>query len=202
MIARADLVIMAKAPRLGHGKSRLAKELGASQALRINRALHRITLRAAASGWWRVTLAVTPRTALCLALPGVWPEPRALARIDQGQGDLGVRIAHALYGLRGPVCVVGTDLPAMAPALLQGAFKALRRASAVIGPARDGGFWLVGARKADDLIAALPGVGWSTPQAGADMAARLPGPVAFLPVLTDVDDAQSWRAAQRRSCGT
>jgi hypothetical protein len=104
--------------------------------------------------------------------------------------------------MKGPVCVIGTDAPGLNPALLRQAFKALRRAPSVIGPAADGGFWLVGARRAKDLTAALAPVRWSTPHAGADMAAALPQPVAQLPTLIDVDDAASWRAAQRRSVGT
>jgi glycosyltransferase A (GT-A) superfamily protein (DUF2064 family) len=195
---------MAKAPLFGHGKQRLARSLGKAQALRINRRLHAISLRAALSGRWRVVLAVSPRSALRLALPGVWPAPGKVPRRLQGRGDLGQRIAAQLRGVTGPVCVVGTDAPEVSAALLRAAFRALQRAPAVLGPAVDGGFWLVGVRRAPDLIAALPGVRWSTPEAGADMAARLPQPLRLLPTLRDIDEAADWYASQRRgsSIGT
>lgn len=90
--------------------------------------------------------------------------------------------------------VVGTDCPAMIAADLAKAFKALRRCRSVLGLAMDGGFWLVGAKHPKALVQALPGVRWSTPDAGADMLQRLKGPVARLRVLADIDDAAAWRA--------
>jgi glycosyltransferase A (GT-A) superfamily protein (DUF2064 family) len=196
MTGEAKLVIMAKAPRLGQGKTRLARDIGLAQALRINRGLHRKTFKAAADGPWRIILAVTPRPSLRLELPGVWPSPKTAPRIEQGKGDLSVRIARAVCGLQGPVCVIGTDAPGLTNRLLRQAFAALRRSQAVLGPATDGGFWLVGARRAKDLVNSLEGVRWSTAFAAADIAARLPKPLAYLPALTDVDDLGSLRQAE------
>jgi uncharacterized protein len=199
---RPTLIIMAKAPFLGHGKSRLAKDLGAVQALRVNRWLHRRTLSNALVGPWQVVLAVAPRKALCIRLPGVWPPPSDISRVAQAEGDLSARIAGAVGPFAGPVCVIGTDAPGLSRRLLLAAFKALRRGPAVLGPAADGGFWLVGAERSAELIKSLSGVRWSTPYAGADIAARLPGPVQYLPHLIDVDDGPSWRAVQRPSIAT
>jgi glycosyltransferase A (GT-A) superfamily protein (DUF2064 family) len=189
---RPTVVMMAKAPAVGRGKQRLARDLGRVQAWRVNRDLQRRACRAAQAGPWVFVLCVSPDRALKAVLPGVWP-PTPLRR-PQGRGDLGMRIAAGMHGLRGPVVVVGADCPAMGVADLAAAFKALRRCPSVLGPAADGGFWLVGAQDPKALVKALPGVRWSTPNAGADMIQRLPGPVARLRVLADIDDAASWRA--------
>lgn len=197
MTRKPLLIIMAKAPRLGQGKQRLAAQIGAAQALRINRSLHALTLRAAHDPRWRTLLAVAPASAVTRAAPGVWPPPSTLPRIAQGQGDLGARIARCVRrARRGPVCVIGVDAPDLRRADIAAAFKALRRDSAVLGLARDGGFWLVGAQSPPRLAAAMAGVRWSTAHAGADMAARLPRPLARLRVQSDIDTAEDWRAAQ------
>jgi hypothetical protein len=186
------VVLMAKAPAIGRGKQRLAKELGRVEAWRINLRLHRLACRAGQAGPWAFQLCVSPDRAVTARLPGLWPARPS--RTPQGKGDLGARIAKGLAGLSGPVLVIGADCPTMSSRDLAAAFKALRRAKAVLGPAEDGGFWIVGARKPRELAKALPGVRWSTPNAGADMLARLPSPVARLRTLADIDDAAAWRS--------
>lgn len=213
MTSRPTLLVMAKAPLWGRGKQRLAEGVGKTQALRINRTLHRLTLSAAIDPRWRTVLAVTPRSASTLNLPGIWPPRAHIERVDQGEGTLGERIATAVSRacaptLVGPICVIGSDAPALRKTDLAMGFRALRRASAVLGAAEDGGFWLVGARDPAGLIAALPGVAWSTNSAGKDIAARLPTPLATLRTLNDIDEVADWRAfvaqrsAWRGSIGT
>ena len=194
---RRQVVLMAKAPAIGRGKQRLAKELGRVEAWRINRFLHRQACRSALGGPWALILCVSPDSATAARLPGVWPSKGK--RTPQGTGDLGARIAAGVRKLKGPLVVIGADCPDMRPQDLARAFKALRRFPAVLGPAADGGFWLVGVRKPTMLIRALPGVRWSTAHAAADIAQALPGPVARLRLLSDIDDAAAWRAYRSRA---
>lgn len=194
---RPTVVLMAKAPAIGRGKQRLAKDLGRVEAWRINRLLHRLACRAGQAGPWAFELCVSPDRAVTAALPGLWPDPGR--RTSQGRGDLGARIAKGVGRLRGPVVVIGADCPEMSGRDLADAFRALRRAPAVLGPAEDGGFWLVGARTSRILVKALPGVRWSTPHAAADIIERLPGPVARLRTLADIDAAADWRRYRSRA---
>lgn len=192
----STLIVMARTPRLGHGKSRLARDAGRVEALRINRALHAHTLRAAVDPCWRTLLAVTPDRDAALQLPHVWST--GVARVPQGRGDLGARMARAMGRARGPVAIVGTDCPEMTRADVAAAFAALRRAPVAIGPANDGGFWVLAARRARDVVPALAGVRWSSAHALADVMARLSGRVTQLRTLSDIDTLADWRAYRRR----
>jgi hypothetical protein len=190
-MSRPTLIVMARFPKLAHGKSRLAAEIGKVEALRINRLLHARAMRTARDPRWRTLLAVTPDRDVGCALPGVWPAD--VRRIAQGRGDLGARMTRAMAGNTGPVALIGTDCPAMTRADIAAAFAALRREPAAIGPARDGGFWIVAARRARDIAAAFAGVRWSTAHAMADVLAQLRVPVLVLRTLGDVDTLDDWR---------
>lgn len=187
---------MAKAPRLGHGKSRLATAIGRVQAHRINRFLHRTTLRAAIDPRWETVLAVSPDAALTAALPGLWPAPGNVRRIPQGRGDLGARLSRRFSRERRPVAVIGADVPELTPAHIWAGFTALRRRAFAIGPAVDGGFWLFAARHPRRAAHAFEGVRWSSPHARADLLARLSAPAAVIATLPDIDTLADWRAFQ------
>ncbi|MGH6951698.1 MAG: TIGR04282 family arsenosugar biosynthesis glycosyltransferase, partial [Vitreimonas sp.] len=152
------LIVMAKAPLLGAGKTRLARDIGAVEAWRINRALQARTLRVACDGRWRTLLCVSPDAAIAWRLPRVWP--REVARMAQGGGDLGQRMARALAPCRN-VAMIGTDCPELTRARIASAYKALRRAPFALGPAHDGGFWLIAARNGAAAARAMAGVRWS-----------------------------------------
>jgi glycosyltransferase A (GT-A) superfamily protein (DUF2064 family) len=188
------LVVMARTPRIGHGKSRIARDAGAVEAWRINRALHRRTFAAAIDRRWRTVLAVTPDRDRALCLPGVWP---GASRVAQGGGDLGARLARALMGVRGPVAVIGTDCPALRRSDIARAFAAALRRGVAVGPAVDGGFWILAARRARDVLGALAPVRWSSAHTLADLERNLGRPAARLRTLRDVDTLADWRAVQR-----
>jgi rSAM/selenodomain-associated transferase 1 len=189
--ARAALLVMAKAPLLGHGKSRLAADLGSVEAWRINRMLHAKTLRAVRDPRWSVTLCVTPRSALRLLLPGIWPHD--IPRKAQGGGDLGQRLARVLSPCWN-VAVIGTDCPAIDRAHIASAFAALRRAPFALGPAEDGGFWILAARSGRAAVRAMAGVRWSTRNAAADILSNLGAAnVVRLATLRDIDTAADLR---------
>lgn len=177
---RDTLIIFARAPRLGCGKRRLAAEVGDVAALRFHRGqLARLGRLFARERRWRTLLAVTPDGARF---------PTALPRSCQGRGDLGQRMLRAMMPHR-RVVLVGCDIPGLGAADIAAAFRALRRADAVFGPAEDGGFWLVGFGPRRPP-APFAGVRWSTPQTLAETLARCaPRRVALLRPLSDVDSA-------------
>ena len=71
-------------------------------------------------------------------------------------------------------------------------FKALKRNDAVIGPATDGGFWLLGLN-APARPGLFEGIRWSHQHTCKDMCAAIDGAIAYLPSLTDVDDLAGHR---------
>jgi rSAM/selenodomain-associated transferase 1 len=185
--ASATLIVMARAPRVGEGKTRLAAEIGAVQAWRINCALQARTLRVARDPRWETLLCVTPDDALEMHLPRVWP--RTVARIAQGEGDLGERMGRALKPHQ-RVAVIGTDCADLTRAHIASAFAALKRAPFALGPAHDGGFWLLAARGGAEVARGMATVRWSTKHAAKDVLRSLGAAnVALLATLRDIDTA-------------
>lgn len=197
------LVIFAKAPRLGAVKRRLAADIGVVAATAFyRRTLNAMVRRLGADPRWATWLVVTPDAAVP-EMARRWP---ALRVIGQGGGDLGARMARPLapapIGLPpGPVAIIGSDIPAITRAHIARAFALLGRNDFVFGPARDGGYWLIGTRRRPRLPPGLlAGVRWSTAHALADSLATLPAGawVAFLEELEDVDDGATYRRRRRQ----
>lgn len=193
------LVIFVKAPRLGQVKSRLAAGIGALPSLQFYRQTTQCVLRRLGrDARWRCLIAVTPSG----ARHGRFWDPR-LPRLDQGSGDLGRRMARVFRALPpGPAVIVGTDIPDLAPRHIAEAFRALGAHDTVLGPAQDGGYWLIGLKRTRPMPAALfEGVRWSSPHALADTRASLPRrfSLALLETLEDVDDDASYRRWRART---
>ncbi len=201
MSRRPHLVIFAKAPRRGQVKQRLAAGIGAAAALRFYRDnTARLLQRVARDPRWRCWLAMTPDNTTA---PQSWR--RSAVCIPQGRGDLGQRMARPFTRLpSGPVVVVGSDIPDIAPPHLAAAFRLLGRHDFVVGPARDGGYWLFGSRRRPLPYRVFAGARWSTEHALADTLASLPKHcrVGFATTLDDIDDVESyrrWQALNRSS---
>ncbi len=181
-------MIFAKAPVIGGAKSRLARGVGRVAAWRLYRAMTATVIRSTRDARWDTVLAVSPDRAAARSV-SVWPE--ALARLPQGRGDLGARQARALED-RGPVCVIGTDAPQVRRRDIARAFAALKRHDAVIGPAEDGGYWLL-ALNSPAPRGLFDGVRWSHPETRSDLIGRLKANgldrIALLRTLRDIDEA-------------
>lgn len=178
------LVIFARYPKAGVGKRRLAAGIGDVQAVRFSRArLAVLVARLAHDRRWTTWLAVTP--------DGAGPWPRGVRLLSQGRGDLGQRMGR-VFGVLPPgrVVIVGSDCPAVSGAHVAVAFEALGGQRAVFGPARDGGYWLVGLDWRGRMRVPFAGVRWSSEFALADTVANVDGPVAMVEMLDDVDDAR------------
>ncbi|MFF4874745.1 DUF2064 domain-containing protein [Micromonospora sp. NPDC000668] len=190
------LLVVAKAPVPGAVKTRLCPPATAQQAAQIAAAALRDTLDAV-----RATPGVTPVLAstgrlteaedaaeLTAALTG-WPV------LDQRGAGLGDRLANAYAEVAAaypgrPVLQIGMDTPQLTPVRLAAAVRRLRAADAVLGRARDGGWWSLGLRDPRHADV-LRGVPMSTPDTGHDTWAALTGRglrTVPLPVLRDVDE--------------
>jgi len=190
---RGTVVLFVRAPALGTGKRRLAREIGDVAALRFERLMITLLLRRlAADRRWRLRVAVTPDKARSRAR-NWWGE---IEVVGQGGGDLGIRMLRALRACPlGPVVLVGADIPALSATHVVSAFRLLGSRDLVFGPAEDGGFWLVGARHPRRLPSLFEHVRWSSPYALADTLAGLPRRLSagFADRLEDVDDGEAYR---------
>jgi uncharacterized protein len=190
---RRTLVLFVRAPLLGAGKRRLALDIGDIAALAFERTMIALMLRRLAKDRrWRLRIAVTPDKAARRARH--WRI--GVETAGQGQGDLGIRMRRAFETCpRGPVVLVGADIPALDARHVAAAFHLLGRHDLVFGPAADGGFWLVGARHPQHLPPLFERVRWSGPYALADSLAGLPRriKVGYADRLEDVDDGGAYR---------
>jgi rSAM/selenodomain-associated transferase 1 len=161
----------------------------------------------------RRAVALRPGMGLALAVSGLGPRSsRRWARglgadwvALQGQGRLGWRLQRQLNLARRQgaqrVVLIGSDLPELAAADLVAAFDALARCDVVLGPAADGGYWLIGlAGRWPRLFAGgLRAIAWGSDQVLAqtlDVADQLGLVVTLLPIRHDLDrpgDLRRWR---------
>lgn len=200
--------MMAKAPAAGLVKTRLCPPLLPEQASLLAAAFAEDTLRMLA-GLDRVQA----RLALDEGRPGLGDALRLMARCvgvaveEQGGGDLGARMARLLergHAAGVPTVLVGSDCPDMPRDTIVAAFEALQRTDAVVVPASDGGYVLIGARR---RIAGLFDIDapWSSPRvfaATCHALAREGCAFETLAPCEDVDDAAALgRLAARFDAG-
>jgi rSAM/selenodomain-associated transferase 1 len=164
------IAILAKAPIPGFAKTRLIPALGAEGAAMFQKALiDRAIETACAAATGPVTLwaAPDPTHAAFAALSA-----RGIGLMQQVNGDLGARMLAALAAQGSPTLVIGTDCPALSAGDLRAAADVLRSgADAVVFPAEDGGYVLIGARRPEAALFA--DMTWSTPQVMDETRRRL-----------------------------
>jgi len=164
----ARLIVMAKHPAPGRVKTRLAATLGADRACALYRAFVLDLAERLDALPYDVTWAYWPATA-----PFATLLPRARCRSQRG-ADLGERMANALAECGGPAVVIGADAPHVPAARLAEAVGALAAdADLVLGPADDGGYYLIGLRTPTPAV--FTGVAWGTSRVLAETLARASG---------------------------
>jgi rSAM/selenodomain-associated transferase 1 len=199
------LIVFVKAPRAGVVKTRLAKSIGAAAAVAAYRQLVE-TLLNQLSGLSGVEVCFSPDDAASEVqrwLAESWHSS------PQGDGDLGQRL-HAAFerafdaGAK-RVAIIGSDCPAIGVEEIREAWSGLQTHDVVLGPATDGGYWLVGLRQLQPDL--FRGVHWSTETVFTEtfQRAQFAGlRVQLLRELADVDTEAEWRAflAARNRGGT
>lgn len=201
MERRRTLILFVKEPRPGRVKTRLARDIGpVAAAWWLRHRIGDLTRRLGRDPRWTLMLAVSPDTARASrALPGRLP------RIPQGTGNLGRRMLRALAAAPpGPALLIGADIPGIAPAHVAHGFGLLGPHGAVLGPAEDGGYWLIGLKRTGPALRRdrLDGVRWSTAHALADTRAALaPLGVGLGHRLRDVDRAEDLARAETPTRG-
>ncbi len=202
---RRHLILILKYPRPGAVKTRLVPALGDHRACELHRALVAHTLgevgifrsRGAGPLTVEARVAGAPDPAAARDWLGAGPVIR-----EQGDGDLGARMERAVAAAftegAEAVVVIGGDCPQLAADHLAQAFAALARTDAVLGPAVDGGYYLIGMRRPFPEL--FQGIAWGGAEVRAQTlaAARaLRIEIASLATLSDVDvpgDLAVWAA--------
>jgi rSAM/selenodomain-associated transferase 1 len=165
------IAVLAKAPLAGFAKTRLIPVLGAQGAALLQaRLIAHAVATACAAAIGPVTLWVTPDEHHP-ALQAIAAEC-AVTLVRQRDGDLGARMLAALEAANGPTLVIGTDCPALTLDHVRTAADILRSGSdAVVIPAEDGGYVLIGMRAAQPAL--FCDMRWSTSGVMAETRRRL-----------------------------
>ncbi|HTL16180.1 MAG TPA: TIGR04283 family arsenosugar biosynthesis glycosyltransferase [Patescibacteria group bacterium] len=204
VVTRETIILFTRYPRAGRTKTRLIPKLGAEGAAQLQREMTEHVLA-------RVWPLVRERR---LNLE-VWFEDGSQGEmrrwlgadvrfVAQGEGDLGARMLRAMErAFRSGVeraIIIGADCPELDARLLSGAFKSLRSHSLVFGPARDGGYYLLGSREPYPFL--FQNINWGTGDVLATSLRRARDAGIdpwLLPELTDIDgpaDLPVWEKAR------
>jgi len=199
------LLVFARYPEPGLAKTRLIPALGPDRASRLHAALTRRTLRVAQQFCSRQS------SDLDVYFTGgdaarMQQEFGCARYLFQSEGDLGERLLNAAARAFSEgavrIVVVGTDCPDLSPEILEEAFAALQSVDLVLGPAMDGGYFLIGLRSPQPDI--FHRIDWGTDrvlQQTLDRARQLQLSVHQLSPLSDVDEPADLIVCRRVTSG-
>ena len=190
------LIIFIRNPEPGKVKTRLAAAVGDERALAIYRELLDLTRRAALGSEAEKYLWYSH----FVDKADGWPESDFRKMLQQGE-DLGDRMAYAFETAladHDKAVIIGSDCPYLSPVLLDEAFELLDDSDFVIGPATDGGYYLLGMNRFAPEV--FQGIEWSTDTVFRETVARIRQSGAdyeVLPLLSDVDEIGDWERFKR-----
>jgi hypothetical protein len=198
---RCAIAIMAKAPRVGQAKTRLVPALSAEDAAALSACFIRDAAENIAAAAQQAAIegyiAFAPPDAEAEFLPLLAAETQLLPSRRPG---LGASLFDAAADLLGAgycsVCLINSDSPTLPTSTLVAAAEALAPAGdrLVLGPAEDGGYYLIGLKQAHRRL--FEDIAWSTPQVLAQTEERsreIGLATTMLPIWYDVDDIGSLR---------
>jgi rSAM/selenodomain-associated transferase 1 len=191
MRERQCVLLFIKAPVKGRVKSRLAAAIGEEAALEIYKGFVTAIVETMKAGHYPFRIAVYPREALESARHWLGND---LVYLPQTGKDLGERMKNAFArvfsgGIERAV-LIGSDIPDLPDEVIPEAFRSLESKDAVIGPAPDGGYYLIGFNARTFLAGAFDGIPWSTKTVFSDtmqVLERSSWTVHQLPLWRDVD---------------
>ncbi|NEQ72846.1 MAG: glycosyltransferase [Okeania sp. SIO2C9] len=187
-----QLIIFTRYPEPGKTKTRLIPALGAEGAANLQRQMTETTVKKANKLFDFISLSIEVRfVGGDLKLMKNWLGSD-LKYQEQGIGDLGERMAIAFQSAfnRGMkyVIIIGIDCPSLTPEIILQAFTKLTQSDVIIGPATDGGYYLIGLRKITPEL--FQGINWGTSEVLSKtvvIAQSMKLVIDYLPKLSDVD---------------
>ncbi len=182
------LVIFTRFPVSGRAKTRLIPTLGADGAADLQRRMTEYTLKQALAAGIPVEVRFTGGS---VGQMRQWLGTQP-TYVDQGEGDLGTRMSRAFqeHFTRGAgrVVIIGCDCPENRSDTIARAFELLENDPCVIGPAHDGGYYLIGLNRPQPEL--FHGIDWGTAQVLEQTLAASSRKIKLLPALSDVDEAE------------
>lgn len=194
---KRTLIVFAKVPHPGRVKTRLAAVVGDVEAASLYRAMGRGVLDGVRGGDYRLVAYIDPADEL--AAGRKWLGAAGVDFRPQEGEDLGERLTDAFrreFQRARRVCAIGTDAPAVDRPVVERAFAELSTNDLVLGPALDGGYYLIGTTgHLPELFRDVP---WSTEEVMTTTLARaraLKLRTATLEPLSDIDTIEDLKRA-------
>jgi len=188
MSAEIPLILFAKAPIAGKVKTRLTSHCSDQQAADIAERLMEASIQRACKAWpGKVYLSVWLDHQHPFFIKMQRDHP--IGMLHQCDGDLGEKMRDALESQGYPAAVMGCDTPHVSVESLQSAYQHLSQGDSVIGPALDGGYYLLGLSKRADVL--FEGKPWGQNEVLAQTlvsASEMPLELNHLAGLNDVDE--------------
>ena len=185
------LIIFIKNPEKGKVKTRLAKTVGDDKALAIYKALlahtRQIALSVAGTRYLFYSHSIPPQDE--------WSS-NDFQKLLQAEGDLGDKMTTAfetVFQQHQPVIIIGSDCASLTSVIIKKAFQQLEKHDFVIGPAMDGGYYLLGMKQFQYKV--FENISWSTEtvfQHTIDHITTLNRSYFLLPTLSDIDYEEDW----------
>ena len=191
MASKRALIIFIRNPELGKVKTRLAESLGDEKALAIYKSLLEHTRQIAES-------VETDRLVFYSHFIDPTDEWASVhfQKFLQSEGDLGSKIKQSFekaFEQHQKVLIIGSDCASLTATLIEEAFEALDSHEFVLGPAIDGGYYLLGMRQFSPTL--FDGIPWSTDRVAnltLEKMKELGGSCQLLVPLSDIDYAEDW----------
>ena len=185
------LIIFTKNPEKGKVKTRLAKTVGDDKALAIYKSLlnhtRQIALSVDSTRYLFYSQYIPPQDD--------W-SPTDFKKLLQAEGDLGYKMTHAFETVTQQhqrVVIIGSDCASLTTAIVETALEQLQHHDFVVGPAMDGGYYLLGMRSFQPSI--FEHIAWSTEtvfERTMEKITALKGTCFLLPTLSDIDYEEDW----------
>jgi len=181
------LIIFTRNPELGKVKTRLAKSIGDESALAVYKYLLNHTEKEARS----IKAKKTVYYSVEIHHNDIWGDNLYHKDLQQGN-DLGERMLNAFKGQFEKGCenviIIGSDLPRLSSEIVEKGFKVLQNHDVVMGPAQDGGYYLLGMRQLEEAL--FKNKSWSTKQLLEETISELINKnlsFSLLETLNDID---------------
>lgn len=200
-----SILFFVKHPEKGQVKTRLSRTLGPKAASALYRCFVQDMLSLLRASGFPFVIYYTPKRKRDAVMR--WLGKDCACIPQEGRG-LGQRMALAFRRVFAQGCrqavLIGSDLPDLPTEILIEAFDALCAKGAVIGPSRDGGYYLIGFRNDAFSPHVFNGIRWGTSSVlrrSLDRMVEIPGGVHLLPPWSDVDTVEDLKALSTRMQG-
>lgn len=190
-LSNPALIVFIKNPVIGKVKTRIAETAGKERAFEIYLALLKHTRNLA--------LSINVQRYLFYSDyiddQDFWPAKHFHKRLQEG-ADLGQRMSKAfeqVMALHSPAVIIGSDCASLTPEIIERTFLSLQTYPFVLGPATDGGYYLLGMKKFTPFL--FTSINWSTSQVfqqTIDKLSKLQASYKLLPELSDIDYESDW----------